>query len=159
MNTLQAHNKHGVIMPFTSENARQYARFKKGESGNPNGAPKGTKHLSTHIKHLLHSKRFIKHIQLADDLSETIKRYEGTPIQAILEVFAIRAIQGDVKAAELLFKYGYGTKLDIDIEAHGEQKLIIETRRAGTTPALEAPRQVIEAEILPPGTTTTPDNN
>lgn len=72
-------------------------------------AKKGTVHLSTHIHNLLEDEAvmpYLTHIKEAKDA--------GTPIKAIVTVAIIKAAQGDVRWADLLFKYGYGQKLNIE---------------------------------------------
>lgn len=78
--------------------------FQPGQSGNPAGLPKGTKHVSTWIQELLNDEEF--------DLSKFVsgKPYKGAPMQAIIITAVVQALQGDPKWADLLFKYGYGTK-------------------------------------------------
>lgn len=77
--------------------------FKPGESGNPNGKPKGAIHLSTHIQNLLNDPDFIP--------DSTGERTE--PIKAIIRTAVIKAKEGDSRWAEWLAKHGYGTNVDI----------------------------------------------
>lgn len=81
----------------------------KGETPNPNGVPKGTKHLSTWIQQLLNDDKFIN--KMHD--GEKIVEHKGAPIKAIIQAQMIKALQGDVKAFDALAKYGYGSKLDV----------------------------------------------
>ena len=83
-------------------------QFKPGESGNPAGKPKGTKHVSTWIQELLNDEEFET---LLADPREGWKTYKGAPMRAIVQVMAKKAIQGDVKAFDVLSKYGWGTKM------------------------------------------------
>jgi hypothetical protein len=39
--------------------------------------------------------------------------FKGPPIKAIIQAAMIKAAKGDVKAFDILGKYGYGTKTDI----------------------------------------------
>lgn len=82
-----------------------------------NGAPKGTKHLSTHIQEMLNDEAF------------EIKLKDGTllkerPIKAIIKTAVAKSISGDNRWAEWLAKHGYGEKLHIEIE--DSRKAILE---------------------------------
>jgi hypothetical protein len=80
--------------------------WKPGQSGNPNGKPKGSKHLSTWIRELMEDESF--EIQLIDG---TITK--NAPVKAIVNTLLHKAINGDLRAIDLIAKYGYGTKVDI----------------------------------------------
>ena len=81
-------------------------RWKKGQSGNPNGKPKGSKHISTHIQEMLNDPDF--ELKLKDG---TILK--GRPIDAIIKTAIAKGVSGDMRAFDMLGKYGYGTKMDI----------------------------------------------
>lgn len=103
-------------------------KFKAGESGNPAGLKKGTKHITTHIQELLEDESF--EIQILQGYE--IVDYKGAPIKAILQAQLRLALNSKdettrIKATELLMKHGYSQK--IENEHSGEQKLIIETRK------------------------------
>lgn len=83
-------------------------QFKPGQSGNPAGKPKGTKHLSTHIQEMLNDENF------------EIKLKDGTllkerPIKAIIKTAVAKSISGDNRWAEWLAKHGYGEQLKVEI--------------------------------------------
>jgi hypothetical protein len=99
-------------------------KFEPGVSGNPAGNHKRTKHLSTWIQDLLNDEEF--EAQILEGYK--IVDFKGAPIKAIIKAQMIKALNGDVKAFESLAKFGYGTKTEV--ENSGEQKLIIETRKA-----------------------------
>lgn len=84
-------------------------RWKAGQSGNPKGKPRGTKHISKWIRDMLEDESFV--LKLND--GTLIK---GAPIKAIVSVLIIKAANGDNKAFDLLAKYGYGTRLDMSLE-------------------------------------------
>ena len=71
----------------------KYTQFKKGQSGNPNGRPKGSRNLTT---------------DLLEELTEQILVREGgkskriSKQRAMLKSLAAKAVSGDVKAATLL---------------------------------------------------------
>jgi hypothetical protein len=87
-------------------NEQNLQSWQPGQSGNPSGKPKGTKHLSTWIRELMEDETFDE--KLTDG---TIVR--GAPIKAILTVLLTKAVHGDMKAIDLIGKYGYGTRLDL----------------------------------------------
>ena len=83
--------------------------WQPGQSGNPSGKPKGTKHLSSRIQEML----------LDDSFEQKLKDgtiLNGAPINAVLRTLVIKAVDGDLRAFDLLAKYGYGTKVDITSE-------------------------------------------
>ena len=81
----------------------------KGEIRNPGGKPKGTKHISTHIQEMLNDPNF--ELKLKD--GSIIK---GRPMDAIIKTAIAKGVSGDMRAFDMLGKYGYGQKLEI---AHG----------------------------------------
>ena len=76
----------------------QHTRFKPGQSGNPNGRPKGTKNLKT---------------DLAEELHEQIIVHEGGTAKAVskqramLKSLTARAIQADARAAAIIIEMMY----------------------------------------------------
>lgn len=87
--------------PITTHLAK--TQWKPGQSGNPNGKPKGTVHISTHISNLLEDEDFT--CRLRDG-----RVFKGAPVKAIVTVAIIRALNGDLKAFELLVRAGYRDK-------------------------------------------------
>ena len=71
----------------------KHTRFKRGQSGNPRGRPKGSRNLKT---------------ELAEELQEQIRIKEGgaprrvTKQRAMLKSLAAKAVQGDARSATLL---------------------------------------------------------
>lgn len=90
--------------------------WQPGQSGNPAGKPKGAKHLSTWIQELLNDEDFETEIQEG----YKIVHFKGAPIKAIVKAQMIKAVNGDVKAFDVLGKYGFGTKQEIDVTSNGE---------------------------------------
>lgn len=90
-------------------------RWKPGQSGNPKGKPKGSKHLSTWIQELLSDEKF-EFIILDTKDKEAGKKisYQGAPVKAIVGVAIHKAIKGDQRWAEWLAKHGYGLKVKLD---------------------------------------------
>jgi hypothetical protein len=91
-------------------------RWEKGESGNPNGRPKGSKNRSTIARHWL---------QVNQNLKNPLTGQEETMSQEDLMTLALikKAREGDVNAYKALMDSGYGapvqqieqTNTDIDL--------------------------------------------
>ncbi|PPG60275.1 hypothetical protein C5C57_05595 [Rathayibacter sp. AY1C5] len=86
-------------------------QIKKGQVLNPKGRPKGSKSLSTLIQQMMMDENFET---LLPDPQTGWKEFRGAPARAIVTAAMLRAVQGDLKAADWLAKYGYGTKVEID---------------------------------------------
>lgn len=92
-------------------------QFKPGQSGNPNGRPKGRKSLATIIREM-ENEEFnwdILPTKNNEKLREFVEQVApmGSPFRAIVMKMALEALQGNVKAAEWIRKAGYGDKLDL----------------------------------------------
>ncbi len=78
-----------------------HTRFKKGQSGNPKGRPKGIKNIATDIK---------------EELEELVSITEGnetflvTKQRALIKALLAKASKGDVRAAQTLL----GLKAEVD---------------------------------------------
>lgn len=80
--------------------------FQPGQSGNPNGKPKGTVHLSTRIQRILEGEE-----KLPEIIAATIHKAVGDdkkPIDAVVIVALLQALQGDKSWADWLSNNGYG---------------------------------------------------
>ena len=82
-------------------------KFQPGQSGNPNGKPKGSRHLSSVIQELMDNDDF--ELKLKDG-----KTLKGRPSKKLVEVMYGLAVSGNTKAADWLAKYGYGQKMEIE---------------------------------------------
>lgn len=91
-------------------------QFKAGESGNPDGRPKGAISLSTRIKNMLNDENFTTYLT---DPRDGWKEFKGAPAEAIVKTAIIKAVQGDEKSRDWLAKYGYGTKIDLEGDLKG----------------------------------------
>ncbi|RYF29468.1 MAG: hypothetical protein EOO17_01190 [Chloroflexi bacterium] len=80
-------------------------QWKRGVSGNPLGKPKGTRHVSTLIRTLLESPSTMYTL----DNNTTV-----IPIEAIIGAMVSKAANGDVRAFEVLVRYGYGAKIEVE---------------------------------------------
>ena len=85
-------------------NVQNLKPWPPGQSGNPAGRPRGSRNLSNRIKDYLEGKKRITY---------NSKRWSGEPAELIIEVMTRKAIDGDVRAATWIAKYGYGDKLDV----------------------------------------------
>ncbi len=98
--------------------------FDKGESGNPNGRPKGSKNRSTIARHWL---------QVNQNLKNPLTGQEETMSQEDLMTLALikKAREGDVNAYKALMDSGYGapvqqieqTNTDIDLSGMSTDEL------------------------------------
>lgn len=84
---------------FTPENAA-----KMGAKGGRN--KKGSKHISTWIQEMLNDPDF--ELKLKDG-----SILKGRPIEAIIKTAIAKGVSGDMRAFDMLGKYGFGTKLDV----------------------------------------------
>lgn len=120
-------------------------QFKPGQSGNPKGLPKGTKHLSTWIQEMLNEEISFK---IKSDPKGELEEFKGVPIKAIIAVAIHRAMLGDKDAREWLARHGYGTQLVLNIgdpvNAALEKLGLIGGNDAGQTPdtAEETPKSI-----------------
>lgn len=88
-------------------------QFKPGQSGNPNGRPKGRKNLATLVREMMEDEEFdFSLIPLKGDQKEWAKKM-GAPWKSIVAVAYTKAMIGDTKAMEFLRKSGYGDHVDL----------------------------------------------
>jgi len=78
-------------------------KWKPGESGNPKGKPKGSKHLSTYIQEALVDENFELKLKDGSILKEM-------PVKAIIKTAVAKSLSGDTRAMEWLAKHGFGEK-------------------------------------------------
>jgi len=94
--------------PNPDQSGLEKGKWKPGQSGNPAGKPKGTKHLSTYIQEALTDENF--ELKLKDG---TIMK--EMPIKAIIKTAVAKSVSGDTRAMEWLAKHGYGEKLNLEV--------------------------------------------
>lgn len=87
-------------------NEQNLKSWRPGQSGNPAGKPKGTKHFSTWIQEMMEDDQFTRKLSNG-------KTKKELPVKAIVSTLIAKALGGDMKAIDLLAKYGYGSKFDI----------------------------------------------
>jgi hypothetical protein len=81
--------------------------FTKGISGNPSGRPKGSVNLSSRIRNYL---------ETTQTLTYDNKQWRGEPLELLIGIYTQKAIDGDLKAATWLAKFGYGTRIDTEMD-------------------------------------------
>ncbi len=82
--------------------------FKKGYDERRGTKNKGSKHISVHIREILNDEEF------PYKLTNGIK-IKGIPVKAMINALAIKAVEGDVRSFDTLAKYGYGSKLEVNL--------------------------------------------
>jgi hypothetical protein len=82
-----------------------HTQFKKGQSGNPKGRPKGVKNIATDIKEEL--EEFVQ-------ITEGNKTFLVTKQRALIKSLLAKASKGDVRAAQTLL----GLKAEVDQREH-----------------------------------------
>ena len=109
------------------------SQFKKGQSGNPKGRPKGIKNLESVVRDEAYSKITIK---------EHGKTRTVTKVEALMKRMMAKGIQGDNKAASIALSLMQEYLPTVDPEAArraplNEQELKILTRHAEFLAAIE----------------------
>jgi hypothetical protein len=92
------------VIEETRDNSGQFGygkppnsgRFKKGQSGNPKGRPKGTQNLSTILKKVIYQKIVIRE----GGVEKTVTKFEAVAMQ-----LTSKAAGGDVSAAREILKW------------------------------------------------------
>lgn len=78
----------------------EVGQWKPGQSGNPSGKPKGTKHRATIVKKWLDAEQ-----DFINPITEEIQSLTQEEIMILAQIRKARA--GDSKAFELLMEFGY----------------------------------------------------
>ena len=86
-------NKPGGDYDIGYSKPPRETQFKKGQSGNPSGRPKGTKNVASVLARELRTKVII---------TESGKRKSVTKLEAAMKQLVNKAIQGDLAALRLL---------------------------------------------------------
>lgn len=93
------------LTPYKAGDERTIANAAKGGAGK-----KGSKHISTWIQEMLNDEEFTATIR--DGIQ--LKEYKGAPLKAIIGAQLNMAVNGDQKAFDLLSKYGWGIKTQVE---------------------------------------------
>lgn len=104
-------------------NVGKATQFKPGESGNPAGLPKGTKHLKTIIQEIGHNIDWDK-TTLKDKVAMK-ERYGNNAWNALTYVAFTKAMAGDPKAMDWLSKNGFGTNIDVTTDGQALQPILV----------------------------------
>jgi uncharacterized protein DUF5681 len=104
-------------MPNNPNAVANLIPFKPGQSGNPKGLKPGTKHLTTWMQEMLEDENFEANIL---DPKIGLQAYKGAPIKAVIQVTLVKALAGDAKMMDLLYKYGWAAKSEVDLTSNGE---------------------------------------
>ena len=95
--------------------------WQPGISGNPNGRPKGARSIKKVIVELLNDPNTY------NLLPRNALRGTETPLEAIICMLLVKAIRGDVRAADVLLKYAVDRDDSTEIGGFfNKEKLIIE---------------------------------
>jgi len=73
--------------------------WQPGTSGNPKGRPKGSRNIKKVIQDLLDDRN------MAARMSLRLPRDTETPLEAIIYTLMVKAMRGDIRAADVLLKY------------------------------------------------------
>ena len=84
--------------------------WQKGVSGNPTGRKAGTRNIKTVIQELLYDP------DLYNKLPLVTASTADTPLEAIIIAITGKALNGDIKATELLLRYGFDRDLASETE-------------------------------------------
>lgn len=120
INTKKQKEKIPEEKPLTGKEKREQnlIHWKKGQSGNPKGRPKGVKNWSTVVQQLLSDEEF--YAKLLDGTKNRPKFLSelptNNPATAIVAVMIAKSIAGDKQAAEWLRKTGFGDKFMHEFE-------------------------------------------
>jgi len=120
-------------------------QFKPGESGNPDGLPKGTKHLKTLIQEIGNNIDWDK--TTLKDKDKMKQMYGNNGWTALIYVAFTKALAGDAKAMEWLAKNGYGTNIDLTSNGENLPTIIIESIY-GTEPNFRPSNEITETTGL-----------
>lgn len=120
-------------------NPQYLQSWKKGQSGNPAGRPKGSLDLSTRIRKMLNDPKFTADVVGKDG---TRVQFKGNPADAIIKTAILKSLSGDQKWAEWLAKHGYGNRQILEIQNNPVQEILA---KYGLDMIEEAPKNLIEA--------------
>lgn len=110
-------------------NKKNYPNLKpwtKGTSGNPSGRKPGSKNVSTIVRELLEQDVDTR-FPLSDQIEKVMSGKSPSYAKAIIIALMIKAIEGDVRAANWLFEHGYAYGSSDETQGlFNTEKLIVE---------------------------------
>lgn len=114
--------------------------WKKGQSGNPAGRPKGRKNNATIIREVLENETIIKsHLKNLPAYWEDIESNKGMVIVAASMMS--RAMAGDVKAASWIMKFTDGEVVNVNNSSHATLQEIKEKMNSHAAKISEARKE------------------
>ncbi len=135
-------------------NEQNLIPFKPGQSGNPAGVPKGTKHLTTIIRELASKPIEWEKLNLKNADALKAKYKNSNAWEAIIYVAFTQAMTGDAAARRWLSESAFGK--NINISAEGEidvvhiykpEKLTLDDFNQQGAILRERARRAVEAEV------------
>lgn len=132
---------------------KQY-EFKKGQSGNPGGRPKGVQSWSTIVREMLEDEDLFDVIVPIAEQPEWWKSIKHKhPGKMIVAAMMSRAAMGDQKAATWLRKTGFGDMLDLTSDGKEIKTVAMIDMRTNAPVALVPVKQVPVAKPAAPKAT------
>lgn len=93
-------------MANPNPNTKGLIKYKKGQTGNPNGRPSIVNNIKNYIR---------------EALSEKIPGSDTTKLEVLTQKLLYMAGKGNMKALELVMAYGYGKpQQNVDVTTNGE---------------------------------------
>jgi hypothetical protein len=134
-----------MIGKDTTPDIGKDTQFKPGQSGNPAGKPKGSRHLSTIIQELAEDIDWDK--TTLKNKEELKAKYGKNGFKAVAYVALTKAMTGDVQAMKWLAENGYGKHLDVTSGGDKLPTIIIESAYA-RKPNFRIDNEVAETDKL-----------
>jgi hypothetical protein len=120
----------------------RHTRFKKGQSGNPNGRPQGRANAKTIVSRAINEKVTIREGDTARDM---------TKLEGMLQAHLIKAIKGDARSASLVINLVTRLGLLADTQnetltalSEEDQAILEDYVRSKTGPAASKARNQLE---------------
>lgn len=107
------------------ESLKNLKPWPKGISGNPAGRKTGSKNVSTLVRELL-EQEIDSSLLITEHMTQILGTTSKSYSKAIVTAIIIKAIEGDVRAADWLFEYGYKSSYDDVPSLFNAEKLIVE---------------------------------
>jgi hypothetical protein len=113
-------------MPNNPNAAANLKPFKKGEVHSPNGRGKGNLNFNTMVKNLLEDDKLVESITKGKRKPQWITSTSSKRMnKAIVVAIMVKALQGDVRAADWVISKGYGN--EFQPEAKEDKEIVVST--------------------------------